>query len=165
MLISEFYCAQLFFHKFYHLETSPHKPPSDTIGMIGIDSKGKIVTGTTTNGANHKIHGRVGDSPIAGAGAYADSDVGAAVATGDGDVMMRFLPTFFIVELMRNGVSPQKACDMAIERIKLKYPDFSGAVIGVNKNLEVGASRWKTNFVYSQYNFTSGTTYTVKVQD
>lgn len=65
----------------------------DTIGMIVIDINGNIAAGTSTNGANHKIPGRVGDSPIPGAGAYADSEVGAAVATGDGDVMMRFLPS------------------------------------------------------------------------
>ncbi|XP_044255680.1 putative N(4)-(beta-N-acetylglucosaminyl)-L-asparaginase GM21137 isoform X2 [Tribolium madens] len=64
----------------------------DTIGMIAIDERGNVAAGTSTNGANHKIPGRVGDSPIPGAGAYADSTVGAAVATGDGDVMMRFSP-------------------------------------------------------------------------
>nr|CAD7407238.1 unnamed protein product [Timema poppensis] len=64
----------------------------DTIGMVAIDNRGKIAAGTSTNGASHKIPGRVGDSPIPGAGAYADGEVGAAAATGDGDVMMRFLP-------------------------------------------------------------------------
>ncbi|RZC36178.1 Asparaginase 2 domain containing protein, partial [Asbolus verrucosus] len=64
----------------------------DTIGMIAIDENGNVVAGTSTNGLTHKIPGRVGDSPIAGAGAYADNDVGAAVATGNGDLMMRFLP-------------------------------------------------------------------------
>ncbi|XP_038055108.1 putative N(4)-(beta-N-acetylglucosaminyl)-L-asparaginase GM21137 [Patiria miniata] len=65
----------------------------DTIGMLVIDRDGNIAGGTTTNGANHKVPGRVGDSPIVGAGCYVDNDVGGAVATGDGDVMMRFLPS------------------------------------------------------------------------
>lgn len=64
----------------------------DTIGMLAIDSRGRIAAGTSTNGANHKIPGRIGDSPIPGAGAYADQEAGAAAGTGDGDIMMRFLP-------------------------------------------------------------------------
>ncbi|CAH1966895.1 unnamed protein product [Acanthoscelides obtectus] len=64
----------------------------DTIGMIVISRRGHVVAGTSTNGAKFKIPGRVGDSPIPGAGAYADSKIGAAAATGDGDIMMRFLP-------------------------------------------------------------------------
>ena len=132
--------------------------------MIAIDSKGKISVGTTTNGANHKIPGRVGDSPIMGAGAYADSSVGAAVATGDGDIMMRLLPTFLIVEIMRGGASAQSACDTAIDRIRLKYPTFQGAVLAVRKDFQVGAATWGFNpFTYTQYNFTSGSPYTVKV--
>lgn len=62
--------------------------------MLAIDSQGHTAAGTSTNGANHKIPGRIGDSPIAGAGAYADQDVGAAAGTGDGDIMMRFLPRY-----------------------------------------------------------------------
>lgn len=64
----------------------------DTIGVIAIDLNGHIAAGTSTNGARNKIPGRIGDSPIAGAGAYADQNVGAAAATGEGDIMMRFLP-------------------------------------------------------------------------
>jgi len=112
----------------------------DTIGMVAINSKGQIAAGTSTNGMNHKIPGRVGDSPVAGAGAYADDDVGAAVATGDGDVMMRFLPTFTIVELMRSGYSPQNASKVAMQRIVKRHPDFQGAVVAVSKHGEIGAS-------------------------
>ena len=64
----------------------------DTIGVLAIDTKGHIAAGTSTNGAKFKIPGRIGDSPIAGAGAYADQEVGAAAGTGAGDIMMRFLP-------------------------------------------------------------------------
>jgi N4-(beta-N-acetylglucosaminyl)-L-asparaginase len=67
--------------------------------LQAIDVSGNVAAGTTTNGANHKIAGRIGDSPIVGAGAYADNDVGAAAATGDGDVMMRFLPAYQVGDL------------------------------------------------------------------
>lgn len=112
----------------------------DTIGMLAIDSEQRIASGTSTNGANHKIPGRVGDSPIAGAGSYADSSVGAAAATGDGDVMMRFLPSFYVVEEMKQGRSPEKAAQMAIDRISEKYPKFFGAIIAVRKDGAFGAA-------------------------
>ncbi|CAG9772145.1 unnamed protein product [Ceutorhynchus assimilis] len=112
----------------------------DTIGMIVINNEGHFVAGTSTNGANHKIAGRVGDSPIPGAGAYADSEIGAATATGDGDVMMRFLPSFLAVEQMRQGVTPTEAAQTAIARVAAKHPSFFGAVIAVDKNGNVGAA-------------------------
>ncbi|XP_030387033.1 putative N(4)-(beta-N-acetylglucosaminyl)-L-asparaginase GA14866 [Scaptodrosophila lebanonensis] len=105
----------------------------DTIGMIAIDADSQIHAGTSTNGARHKIAGRVGDSPIPGAGAYADNEVGAAVATGDGDVMMRFLPSFLAVESMRAGKPPTEAAALAIRRVVKYHKDFSGAVIAVNR--------------------------------
>lgn len=77
-------------HEYSRVNENNH----DTIGMIAIDTKGHIAAGTSTNGLKNKIPGRVGDSPIVGAGAYADQEVGAAAATGDGDVMMRFLPRY-----------------------------------------------------------------------
>ncbi|EDV24643.1 uncharacterized protein TRIADDRAFT_24893 [Trichoplax adhaerens] len=109
----------------------------DTIGMIVVD-KNTIAGGTSTNGANHKISGRVGDSPIAGAGLYVDKDIGGSAATGDGDVMMRFLPSYQVVESMRLGMSPKKATTEAIMRIKKYYPHFNGALIAVNMAGEVG---------------------------
>ncbi|KAJ1525930.1 hypothetical protein ONE63_009118 [Megalurothrips usitatus] len=111
----------------------------DTIGMIAIDSKGLIAAGTSTNGARHKIPGRVGDSPIPGAGAYADQDVGGAAATGDGDVMMRFLPSFLAVEEMRNGRTPKEAGEIAIRRITAKYPSFQGAMVVLRKDGQYAA--------------------------
>ncbi|XP_061439321.1 N(4)-(beta-N-acetylglucosaminyl)-L-asparaginase isoform X1 [Rhineura floridana] len=112
----------------------------DTIGMIVIGRTGSIVAGTSTNGADHKIQGRVGDSPIAGAGAYADSTAGAAAATGDGDVMMRFLPSYQAVEYMRTGVDPTIACQKVISRIKKYDPYFFGAVICANASGSYGAA-------------------------
>ncbi|XP_012811103.2 N(4)-(beta-N-acetylglucosaminyl)-L-asparaginase isoform X2 [Xenopus tropicalis] len=104
----------------------------DTIGMIAIDKAGNVAVGTSTNGATHKIPGRVGDSPIPGAGAYADSVVGGAAATGDGDIMMRFLPSYQAVEYMRMGSDPTAACQKAIGRIQKYFPNFFGAVICAN---------------------------------
>uniref|UniRef100_A0A3Q2P355 Aspartylglucosaminidase n=1 Tax=Fundulus heteroclitus TaxID=8078 RepID=A0A3Q2P355_FUNHE len=83
---------------------------------------------------------RVGDSPIIGAGAYADSSAGAAAATGDGDIMMRFLPSYLAVELMRNGADPSAACKSAISRIKRHYSDFFGAIICANTTGHYGAA-------------------------
>lgn len=104
----------------------------DTIGMIAMDSQGNIAAGTSSNGATHKIPGRVGDSPIVGAGAYADNEAGAAVATGDGDVMMRFVPSFLAVEEIKRGATPLEAAKLAIKRIVKKYPNFMGAVLVAN---------------------------------
>ncbi|XP_011685903.1 PREDICTED: N(4)-(Beta-N-acetylglucosaminyl)-L-asparaginase-like isoform X2 [Wasmannia auropunctata] len=112
----------------------------DTIAILAIDSQGRTAAGTSTNGAKHKIPGRIGDSPIAGAGAYADQEVGAAAGTGDGDIMMRFLPSFLAVEEMRNGATPTIAARKAINRIVQHYPDFFGGVIALNKKGEYGAA-------------------------
>lgn len=113
----------------------------DTIGMIVIDKAGNIAAGTSTNGKTHKVPGRVGDSPIAGAGSYADSTAGAAAATGDGDVMMRFLPSYQAVEYMRSGgTDPTTACQKVISRIQKHVPEFFGAVICANTTGSYGAA-------------------------
>ncbi|XP_038555582.1 N(4)-(beta-N-acetylglucosaminyl)-L-asparaginase [Micropterus salmoides] len=112
----------------------------DTIGMIALDKDGHVAAGTSTNGLTHKVPGRVGDSPIIGAGAYADSSAGGAAATGDGDVMMRFLPSYLAVELMRAGADPSAACKTAISRIKRHYSDFFGAIICANTTGHYGAA-------------------------
>jgi len=132
----------------YHADNKCNKLPvhnygpnnHDTISMAVIDNKGTVIAGTSSNGAKYKIPGRVGDAPIPGAGAYADSKVGAALATGDGDVMMRFLPSFLMVELMRQGVDPPVAAKKAISRIREYYPNFEGALIAVNKTGHFGAA-------------------------
>ncbi|XP_056899330.1 N(4)-(beta-N-acetylglucosaminyl)-L-asparaginase [Takifugu flavidus] len=120
--------------------TSANEHAHDTIGMIAIDQNGHVAAGTSTNGLTHKIPGRVGDSPIIGAGAYADSTAGGAAATGDGDVMMRFLPSYLAVELMRAGADPSEACKTAISRIKRHYSDFFGAIICANTTGHYGAA-------------------------
>lgn len=121
----------------------------DTISMAVIDKMGHVAVGTSTNGATFKIPGRVGDGPIPGSSAYADDEVGACGATGDGDIMMRFLPCYQVVESMRQGMEPKVAAEDAISRIARKFPDFVGAVIAVNKNgVHAGACHGWT-FQYS----------------
>ncbi|XP_055631263.1 N(4)-(Beta-N-acetylglucosaminyl)-L-asparaginase-like [Toxorhynchites rutilus septentrionalis] len=112
----------------------------DTIGMIVLDSEGRLAAGTSTNGARNKIPGRVGDSPIPGSGAYADASVGAAAATGDGDVMMRFLPSFLAVELLRQGVAPSESGKAALARIVKHYPSFQGGIVVATKDGQYGAA-------------------------
>nr|CDJ85102.1 Peptidase T2 domain containing protein [Haemonchus contortus] len=112
----------------------------DTLGMVVVDSSGNVSAGTSTNGARYKIPGRIGDSPIPGAGAYAIEGVGGAAATGDGDILLRFLPSFFIVEQMRQGTKPFKASHKAIRRILQYYPHFQGAVVAANAAGTYGAA-------------------------
>lgn len=111
----------------------------DTIGMVVLDLNQKFSAGTSSNGARFKIPGRVGDSPIPGAGAYASS-FGGAAATGDGDVMMRFLPSFYTVTQMELGTKPGKATLKAIKRILAVYPKFSGAIVAMDAFGHVGVS-------------------------
>nr|CAD2192989.1 unnamed protein product [Meloidogyne enterolobii] len=120
--------------------SSFNKGNHDTIGMILVDENGNVAAGTSSNGARNKIPGRVGDSPIVGAGAYVDNYVGGAAATGDGDVMMRFVPSFLVVELMRQGKSPFEAIREAILRIKKFYPNFFGGIIATTIEGNFGAA-------------------------
>ncbi|CAH1778047.1 unnamed protein product, partial [Owenia fusiformis] len=111
----------------------------DTLGVLAIDAKGDIAAGVTTNGMRRKVPGRVGDSPIPGSGAYVDNDIGGAVCTGDGDIMMRFLPSYHAVQMLQFGLTPTQAGHDAMLRILKVYPFFSGACIVVNKQGEHGA--------------------------
>lgn len=126
----------------------------DTIGMLALDKAGDIAGACTTSGAAYKLHGRVGDSPIIGAGLYLDNEVGGAVATGMGELVMKTLGTFLVVELMRNGMKPQQACEEAVKRIagKLKnYKDFQVGFLAINKSAEIGSYCIHPGFNYSLY--------------
>jgi len=90
----------------------------DTIGLLARDKNGNLAGACTTSGLAFKMHGRVGDSPIIGAGLYVDGGVGAAVATGNGELVMRACSAFHIVEMLRQGSSPEEALRVAKERIK-----------------------------------------------
>lgn len=123
----------------------------DTIGMVAIDKNGSIACGTSSNGATYKIPGRVGDSPIAGAGAYCETGVGGATATGDGDQMMRFLPSFAAVQYMKQGFNATASCQMAVEPIAKFYPSAEGALICLKANGEIGGAR----IGYSSFSFSA----------
>jgi len=126
-----------------------NKMNHDTIGIVTLDDNGSMACGTSTNGANHKVAGRLGDSPIPGAGCYVNSEVGGAAATGDGDVMMRFLPSAYAVNLMEVGVPPKEACQRALDRINKVFPTFAGGMVCVTKDgVHAGASN-NMGFAYS----------------
>ncbi len=118
------------------------KDNHDTIGMLAIDKDGRISGACTTSGLAYKLPGRVGDSPIIGAGLFVDGEVGGATATGTGELVMKTLGTFLVVELMRNGKSPSEACEEAVKRIAKKIPDYELYQVGfiaLNKNGEYGS--------------------------
>ncbi len=124
----------------------------DTIGMLAIDGRGRICGACTTSGIAFKMHGRVGDSPIIGAGLFVDGEVGAAAATGTGELVMKTLGSFLVVENMRNGMTPSEACEAAIERIAKKIPEFSEYQVGfiaLDKSGEYGASGIRPGFEYA----------------
>ncbi|CAI5721265.1 unnamed protein product [Peronospora destructor] len=121
----------------------------DTIGMVVLAENGHMAAGTSSNGAMHKIAGRVGDAAVPGAGAYVDSSIGGAAATGDGDVMMRFLPAYFAVQEMKRGVHPRKACEDALHRIAAVYPYFLGGIVCLNRLGEYGGAGYGWEFEYS----------------
>src|SRR3990167_3915152 len=126
-----------------------NKGNHDTIGMVVIDSDGNLACGTSTNGKQYKIHGRVGDSPIPGAGAYCDQDIGGA-ATGDGDIMMRFLPSLRAVEELRKGVTPTEAAVAALLSIQRYYPGTQAGIIVLGKDGTIGAASLGFNpFTYN----------------
>lgn len=126
----------------------------DTIGMLCIDEKGDLAGACTTSGLAYKMNGRVGDSPIIGAGLYLDNEIGGAVATGMGEAVMKSVGSFLIVELMRQGKSPQQACEEAIRRIVSKnsnYNDFQVAFLAINKQGEIGSYCIHKGFTYVKY--------------
>lgn len=143
------------------LKTSKYKPVPlngrnhDTIGLLALDSHGRMAGACTTSGLAWKIRGRVGDSPIIGAGLYVDNDVGGATATGIGEAVIKVAGSFLIVELMRNGKSPQEACRLAIERILHKQPqyrevnNFLVGFIALRKDGEIGACSYRKGLEYT----------------
>ena len=124
----------------------------DTIGMLAIDARGDICGACTTSGMAWKLRGRVGDSPIIGAGLYVDNEVGAATSTGVGEEVIRNVGSFLVVELMRQGRSPEAACKEAVARILKKKPDAKDLQVGflaINKRGEVGAWAIQKGFAYA----------------
>ena len=127
----------------------------DTIGMLAIDTQGNISGACTTSGLAYKLAGRVGDSPIIGGGLFVDNAVGGASATGLGEEVLKTVGSFLIVELMRQGKSPQEACEEAIGRIVNKpgkdFKNFQVGYIAVNKQGETGAFSIHEWFSYNLF--------------
>ena len=139
------------------LEKSEYEPVinvenHDTIGMLAIDEEGNIAGSCTTSGMAYKLHGRVGDSPIIGAGLFLDNEVGGCCATGMGEAIIRVAGSSIVVEMMRNGMSPQEACDEAVTRIMKKHSNLENLQCGflaLDKAGNVGASSVYAGFDYA----------------
>jgi isoaspartyl peptidase/L-asparaginase-like protein (Ntn-hydrolase superfamily) len=127
------------------------EPSHDTVTMLCLDRNGDLAGACSTSGLAWKIHGRVGDSPILGAGLYVDNQVGAAGATGVGELVLRTLTSFTIVEFMRQGMRPQEACRAALERMVALIPEArttQESFIAINKQGEVGCATNTGEFVF-----------------
>ena len=138
----------------------------DTIGMLAIDRGGDLSGACTTSGLAYKMRGRVGDSPIIGAGLYVDNEIGAATATGVGEEVIRIVGAHLIVELMRQGLKPEEACKAGVERIIKFAPEKSKNIqvgfLAINKGGEYGAYCLQKGFTYSVRSEKEETVYTSK---
>ena len=125
----------------------------DTIGMLALDARGRLAGACTTSGMAWKMRGRVGDSPIIGAGLYVDGEIGGATSTGVGEEVIRNAGSFLVVELMRQGRSPQEACKEAVLRIIKRRPEASKTLqvgfLAMNRAGEVGAYAIQRGFSYA----------------
>lgn len=124
----------------------------DTIGMLALDAQGRMAGACTTSGMAYKIRGRVGDSPIIGAGLFIDGDVGGATATGVGEAMIRTAGAASVVESMRRGASPEEACYDIVQRILKKHPESHGMQVGflaMNMQGEYGGYSVYNGFNYA----------------
>ena len=132
-------------------ETKGH----DTVTVLACNGKGNLGGVCTTSGLSYKLPGRVGDSPIIGAGLYVDDEAGAAGATGVGEEIIRIGGATFIVEQMRAGKSPQEACEAAVKRIiatairRGKHPDRVAFLAMDPKGNTGAAATQMTNFQYA----------------
>lgn len=142
-------------------ETSPMKlengqPNHDTMGTIALDSTGNLSGACTTSGMAFKMSGRVGDSPVIGAGLFVDNEVGAATSSGVGEEVIRICGTHLIIELMRQGHSAENACKEAVSRIIKRNPEkaktFQVGFIALSNKGEVGAYAIQKDFTYSVTN-------------
>ena len=138
------------------LKTSDYKPPinaenHDTIGLLSLDKEGRLAGACTTSGLSYKMHGRVGDSPIIGAGLYVDGAVGGATATGMGEMVIKVCGSFLVVELMRQGASPQEACEEAVKRIAARQDieDRQVGFLALNRQGQTGAYAIRSGFNYA----------------
>ena len=142
------------------LKKAEYKPVAnienhDTIGMLALDSKENLSGACTTSGMAFKMRGRVGDSPIIGAGLFVDNEIGAATSTGVGEEVIRICGSHLVVELMRQGDSPQEACEKAVMRIvknqPLKSRDMQVGFLAINKAGAYGAYALQKGFTFAVY--------------
>jgi N4-(beta-N-acetylglucosaminyl)-L-asparaginase len=136
-----------------HYEPKANAEQHDTLGILALDAQGRLAGACTTSGLAFKMHGRVGDSPIIGAALYVDGEVGAACATGHGEYVMRTLGSFLVVELMRQGRTPQQACEEAVDRV---LKDLGGQVgeaqvgyLALDPGGRIGACSVQPGFQYA----------------
>ena len=154
-------------NKGYHRDGKPGDDKNhDTIGMVAMDTNGNLSGACTTSGLAYKLHGRVGDSPIIGAGLYVDNEVGAATSTGVGEEVIRIVGSHLVVELMRQGLDPEEACKRAVERIVARNPEKAKEIqvgfLALNKKGEYGAYALQKGFSYSVKNGKDDTVYQSK---
>lgn len=125
----------------------------DTMGIVALDGSGNMSGAVTTSGMAFKIHGRVGDSPIIGAGLFVDNEVGAATSSGLGEEVIRICGTHLVVEFMRQGNSPETACRKAVERIVKRDPEKAKTLqvgfLALNKKGQYGAYAIQKGFVFA----------------
>ncbi len=142
------------------LKTAQYKPVAnienhDTIGIVALDGKQNLSGACTTSGMAYKMQGRVGDSPIIGAALFVDNEIGAATSTGVGEEVIRIVGSHLVVELMRQGNSPQQACELAVARIVKNQPKKSKEIqvgfLALSKNGEYGAFALQKGFTYAVY--------------
>jgi N4-(beta-N-acetylglucosaminyl)-L-asparaginase len=118
-----------------------------TVNVLAVDNNGDVAGITSTSGLSWKIHGRIGDSPIIGAGLYVDNDVGAAGATGRGEDVIKACSSYYIVMRMREGRSPQEACEDALHYIADRYRSVGldylpgEKFVAMNRDGEVGCAQ------------------------
>lgn len=131
----------------------------DTIAMVAIDKNGHLSASCTTSGTAWKLHGRVGDSPIIGSGLYVDGEVGAAASTGRGEECVRACGSFLAVEMMRQGLTPQQACEFAARRViklnllshKNRDHEYQVGFIAIDAKGEYGAASVREGFDYAVF--------------
>ncbi len=125
----------------------------DTIGLLALDASGRLSGGCTTSGMAFKMHGRVGDSPVIGAGLFVDGEVGAATATGVGEEVIRCVGSHSVVEYIRSGLTPGEACKKMVERIAKrdlqKAKTLQIGFLAIDKFGNVGAYAMQKGFTYS----------------
>lgn len=128
-------------------------PNHDTMGLVALDASANMSGAVTTSGLAFKIHGRVGDSPIIGAGLFVDNEIGAATSSGLGEEVMRICGTHLVVEYMRQGDSPETACRKAVERIvtrdRNKAKTIQVGFLALNKKGQYGAYAIQKGFVFA----------------